>query len=123
MQVMSQAWIAKRITEHKFFQDFIDHLEEIIENAIEWRRKSISTYYEFGDGSYIDVEYGSGVKTSIRGYHADGTEKKLSDTMFVLLYNCIPSFGEVEEKMNDDCDEWQSHGFRDEADYLHYRFG
>lgn len=114
---------------------FIEYDEGYLDNA----HVSISFYYQYGNAG-CDVEasvfWSSHSKYTIECllYGGEGKKEKVykslscieeavntyvSDNLDVdCLLDCI------EEDYRDFCsDEWNDHGFRDEADYLHWRYG
>lgn len=94
-------------------------------NEGEWP-KSVSAYYEFKDDSQIEVELYSNNTVKIFFYHSDDSNERacpnIVDYIEANTHNWEDLSGAYEDAAVE-CDEWQAHGFRDEADYWHYRLG
>jgi len=88
--------------------------------------KLVSGEVEFTDGSSIVITLYRNNDIDVCYYHADDDNDRLCPNIEKFLEDNIPDWETLEENLRDfnmRVDEWQAHGFRDEADYWHYRLG
>lgn len=87
--------------------------------------RSVLTDYHFGDGSFIEVELTSMDEVKVWFYHKDPDVDRHCSNIEQFIVDNLPHWDDFKEEYEESLpeDEWQSHGFRNEADYLHYRYG
>ena len=112
---------------------WIDRLNDNIEDAFfeafneQDSPRSVLASVEMGDGSFIETELHSDNTIDVYIYHAD-EENNVRECPNIVTYieDNLVSWEELKQKYDDAdivMDVWQQHGFRNEADYWHYRFG
>ena len=127
--------------------DFDDYKIEYDEGYLYSASISVHFGFEFGNG-YCDVDvYASWssrksgeVKLELCGTESVSTSNikdckervykkldRINDAVLAYVDENLDMeelLGAIEDKYKDDsADEWESHGFRDAADYYHYRYG
>lgn len=115
-------------TNHKIFKEIKIELHDAIKDAI--LEDNDSTYIEYyldDDDSIIEVETFCDGKLIINFYpkDMDVNEKDYPNIREGIEAIC-PCWDEVTDEVkeeNQPYDEWNEHGFRDEADYNNWRYG
>ena len=104
--------------------------QRILDDYFEERNESDNPNYLFGsvemtDGSFIEVEVRNGCDVSIMFYHKDSLCDRPLPNLEQYIMDSLYTEDEMREEWDDSWpkDEWQAHGFRNEADYWHYRLG
>lgn len=79
----------------------------------------------FDDGSFLEVELNKNNTIDVYYYHADEKVDRDCPNITQYIDDNLPDWDEYLEQYEDaePEDEWQAHGFRDEADYWRYRLG
>lgn len=88
--------------------------------------KSVTAEYWFEDESFIEVTVSNTNTVSIILCHRDDNNSRDCPNVVDCLRRKLPNWSEFYEEFleqNRDCNEWTEHGFRNEADYWHYRLG
>ena len=85
--------------------------------------KSVLASMDFADGSMIEVELCSDNQVLVYIYHANEQVERDLPNMREYIEDNLISWEELAEKYESAMpeDEWTAHGFRNEADYWHYR--
>lgn len=87
--------------------------------------QSVIASVVMGDGSYIDVELFRNNDVNVWAYHADRKNERECPNITAYIEDSLIGWNELKEQYDDAQpeDEWTAHGFRNEADYWHYRLG
>jgi dTDP-D-glucose 4,6-dehydratase len=87
--------------------------------------KSVFTSVDFRDGSAIEVTLYRDNHIEVDYYHADEDVDRDCQNITQYMEDNLPSWDELEKEWKESLpeDEWTAHGFRNEADYWHYRLG
>lgn len=108
---------------HKIIDDCIEAIKEAIESALEYDEQADETVttVDTNDG-YIDLYCGDGNTADV--VHDDDKEHCCS-TLEKAIADAMPDFGEYRDQWLEDntSDYWDDHGFRDEADYIRWKYG
>lgn len=114
------------ITTMKWFNKLSKNLEEAFTEAhnIYDYPESVSADVNFNDGSFIEVELYKNNNLDVFIYHADEKVERECPNITKYLEDNLPDWEVLKEDYESyPQDEWQAHGFKDEADYWHYRLG
>jgi hypothetical protein len=82
--------------------------------------------YHFDDGSFLEVElHKKNNVVDVYYYHAYEKVDRDCPNITQYIEDNLPDWDEYMEQYEDAYpeDEWQAHGFDNEADYWHYRLG
>lgn len=78
------------------------------------------------DESFLEVEIFANNTVDVYIYHRDEANKRACPNVEKYIQDNMPSWRDYVDEYNDSCqpyDEWQEHGFRDEADYWRWKEG
>lgn len=110
--------------EHKIIDDCIEAIQKAIQDELEYDAQADSAVacVDTNDG-YIDLYSGFDGNTA-DVVHEDDKEHDNS-TLEKAIADAMPDFSVCSESVNQDneYDEWDDHGFRDEQDYIHWKYG
>lgn len=106
----------------ELIKEIVDGVYEAIQEAKLEEKRSCYFEHYMSDDSCIIIDSEATDYYDIRFYAPDDDEeqKKLPN-LYSALDNALPDWDDVE--LEPEYDEWNEHGFRDEADYLHWRYG
>ena len=115
----------------KFVENLADILQEAANEDEECGRGTLSAKYEPENEAYtIDLSYykqnGKWLcEVCIMHYNGDDKRENpnLSDFLEKQLAGCVDWAAAEDCWREASMDEWEAHGFRDEADYNRWRFG
>jgi len=98
---------------------FFDEFNELVSP------RSVLASVEMGDGSYIEVELHRDNTVDVYIYHADPNNERECPNIERYIEDNLIDWDELKEQYDEAQpeDEWTAHGFRNEADYWHYRLG
>lgn len=87
--------------------------------------RSVLASVEMGDGSFIETELHLDNTLDVYIYHADRKNERECPNITAYIEDSLIGWNELKEQYDDAQpeDEWTAHGFRNEADYWHYRLG
>lgn len=87
--------------------------------------RSVLASVEMGDGSFIETELHRDNTLDVYIYHADRKNDRECPNITQYIEDNLIGWDELKEQYDDAQpeDEWTAHGFRNEADYWHYRLG
>jgi hypothetical protein len=106
---------------------FLDEIQKKIYDAIEEAKRDCCdhTYvsYEFDDGSAIELSLEDSDYMNAECFPAGSLEKKSYPNVESAIYALDANWDNVEVESEPEYDEWNEHGFRDAADYYHWRYG
>lgn len=87
--------------------------------------RSVLASVEMGDGSFIETELHPDNTLDVYIYHADRKNERECPNITAYIEDSLIGWNELKEQYDDAQpeDEWTAHGFRNEADYWHYRLG
>jgi hypothetical protein len=109
----------------KLIEKIADKMYDAIEDAKCDDRSSCYICHEFDDGSSIEIESENSSYRycyNITFYPADEErEGREYPNLQKALDKAMPDWDDVE--IEREYDEWNEHGFRDAADYYHWRYG
>ena len=114
-------------TNHKLFKEIENELYEAIKDAICDDRKSACVdYYCKNEGNLIEIEVFSDGRITVDFYIGElgKNEKDYPNIREGIEIEC-PDWDDVEDDVRREYieeDEWESHGFKDAADYYHWRY-
>lgn len=105
--------------------------EDITDSYFEARNSEYTTpravlgIVHFDDGSFLEVELNKNNGVKVMPYHADEKCDRALPNITKFIEDNLISWDELCEQWEDVLpeDEWQAHGFRNEADYWHYILG
>lgn len=112
--------------------DISNTVAEALQNAMEdtdprYPPKSVIAEYWFEDESYIEITLKNSNDVKVRIVHRDeDTNSRECPNVISYIEDNLPSWAEFWDEFlenNRPWDEWTEHGFRDAADYYHYRYG
>ena len=110
---------------HKIIDDCIEAIENAIESALEYdaQASDAATSVDTNDG-YIDLYCGTDGNSAVV-IHEDDRDGHDCPTLAKAIEDAMPDFGEYAEKWNEEneYDYWDDHGFRDESDYIRWKYG
>lgn len=108
---------------YKFLTELQEQIYDAIENAkMEGDNKCYVTY-EFDDESAIELELQDVDSMTVECFPAGSKEKKHYPNVEKAVYALDTNWDNVEVELETEYDEWNEHGFRDAADYYHWRYG
>lgn len=86
--------------------------------------KQVVADTDLDDGSTIEIELFRDNTLDVYFYRNKQTKEDNLPNIVQYLEDNLPDWDTLEEEYRDAVmDVWQQHGFRDEADYWHYRMG
>ena len=87
--------------------------------------RSVLASVDFTDGSFIEAELHRDNTLDVYIYHADCNNERECPNITAYIEDSLIGWNELKEQYDDAQpeDEWTAHGFRNEADYWHYRLG
>ena len=87
--------------------------------------RSVIASVEMGDGSTIETELHQDNNLDVYIYHADQNNERQCPNITQYIEENLIDWDELKDAYDDaePLDEWQTNGFRDEADYWQYRLG
>ena len=114
-----------------WMDEIADKMGECFDSAFsgadpEYPPTSVLADYHFNDGSFIEVEMFKHSQPDVFIYHADKGNERECPNLERYIQKSLPRWDDYLEAFNESCepyDEWNEHGFRDEADFWHYIFG
>ena len=113
------------LNKHQFAKDIKDALHDVVYDAVCKNQSEVLYEYEFEDCSCIGIEYKNWGYVEINAYDTDGSNKgSIGIALGKAVFDAIPEWSDIEKEVSDNNneDEWDAHGFRDEADYLRWRY-
>lgn len=106
---------------------FLDEIQGEIYDAIEEAKRDCCDHchvsYEFDDGSAIELYLEDSDYMNAEFFPAGSLENKSYPNVESAIYALDADWDNVEVESEPEYDEWQEHGFRDAADYYHWRYG
>lgn len=117
MKAKKNDWMQK--LSDNMFDDFAKRHNE--EHCV----RSVITDYHFNDGSFIEVELTSNDEVNVWFYHKDANVDRNCENIEQFIVDNLPHWDDYKQEYEESFieDEWQAHGFKDEADYVRYKFG
>ena len=106
---------------HKIIDDCIEAIKQAFENELGYDAQATEAYTADG---YIDLYCGcQGNEATI--VHDDDNNTHDCPTLKKAIEDNMPDFVEYVEAWREDntSDYWDDHGFRDEADYIRWKYG
>ena len=104
----------------KLIKEIADKMEEAIKEAKMEDKIECNIDYWFEDDSWIEISSENNDYYDIHFFTPDEDEKDLPN-FEKALYDAMPNWDDIE--IEPEYDEWNEHGFRNAADYYHWRYG
>lgn len=113
-------------------ETWIDKINESLAEAYFDQRndgenpKSVVGYYQFGDDSELEVELFRNNTVKVYIYHCDENNERECPNIVDYIEANTYNWEELSDAYDEaavEYDEWQSHGFRDEADFWRWKEG
>lgn len=106
----------------KLIQEIADKMEEAIQEAKYEEERECCIEHYLNDGSWIEIASENNDYYDIHFYPADDEkDEKTLPNLAEAIYDAMPDWDDIEVEY--EYDEWNEHGFRDAADYYHWRYG
>ena len=89
--------------------------------------QQVLTSVNFDDGSFIEVElFRKNNSIDVYFYHADDDNDRECPNIEDYIQDNLPDWSALAEEYENaepTTDEWNEHGFRDEVDFICYKYG
>ena len=109
---------------HKFLRDITRLMEDAIREALSDEEKEATIEYPY-NGGYIEIttDWRGNTEVMVVSDEEEKEERDYSNVIDAILV-VVPEWNDVVEQVKrENEDEWQAHGFRDAADYWHWKEG
>ena len=113
-------------------ENWIDKINEVLldnyfdkRDGGEWP-ESVMGWYHFSDDSELEVELFSNNTVKVYIYHCDENNERKCPNIVDYIETNTPDWKDLSSAYDEaavEYDEWQEHGFRDEADYWRWKEG